>query len=157
MSKEPFEAAFFWKDGKLIPFNHVMGDECEKHMSPGGMYIFQLVEMSESKSLSWQQMKSIHLWLSQVSDKMNDAGIDMKTVLNAMRKGFSVRPSKELLKECLWKPLQEAVLKVSSTRDLTRTDVNEIYDRLDGFLQREFKLHVPFPDRYGQSLDNIEH
>jgi len=118
------------------------------------MYIFQLVEMSESKSLSWQQMKSIHLWLGQVSDRMNDAGIDMKTVLNAMRKGFAVRPSKELLKECLWRPLQEAILKVSSTRDLTKKDVNEIYDRLDGFLQREFKLHVPFPDRYSQSLDS---
>jgi len=156
MKTNNFEAGFYWKNGALHPFNAVMGEECERVMKQGGFYIVEIAETSESKSISWQQMKSVHLWLGQVANAMNEGGIDMKTVLTSMRKGFSVRPTKEILKECLWKPLQEAVLKVTSTRDLSSKDVNEIYSRLDAFLTDVHGIHIPFPDSYSQSLENVD-
>ena len=156
MKKEQFEAGFVWKNGALHPFNSAMGEECERVMKPGGFYIVEIADTTDAKSLSWQQMKSIHLWLGQVARKMSESGIDMKTIFDSMRNGFQVEPTKELLKESLWRPMQQAVLDVSSTRELSSSDVNAIYERLNSFFNREFGIRIPFPDRYNQSLDSID-
>ncbi len=50
-----------------------------------------------------------------------------------------------LVKELLWKKLQEALLKKTSTTQLTKGEVDEVYNVLNRLLGEKFGIHVEFP------------
>lgn len=90
------------------------------------------------------QNNSIHLYLSWVARELINKGYTIQDVVEKIRKA-EITPTTENLKEVMWKPMQQAVLKTKSTRELSKTDVDEVYAPLSMWLSKEFQIDLPFP------------
>ena len=102
--------------------------------------------MSEhiNKQISEQQMKSIHLYLQWVADELNQQGQTMQNVVKQISK-VEIRPTKENLKEMVWREIQKAVLKKDSVTFLTKQEVSQVYEVMSAWLAKHFGIDLPFP------------
>lgn len=90
-----------------------------------------------------QQNNSLHLYLQLLSEALNNAGLDIRRTL---KEDFEIPWTPELAKQYLWKPLQNAMLEKESTTQLTRKEVNQVYEVLTKHLSERFGLEaVEFP------------
>lgn len=90
------------------------------------------------------QNNSIHLYLSWVARELINNGHTLQDVVEKIKRA-EITPTVENLKEVVWKPMQYAVLKTNSTRELSKTEVNEVYEPLSMFLAKNFEIDLPFP------------
>lgn len=97
-----------------------------------------------------QQNKAIHKYLEMVSEALDREGHTMQDVIKAIKRA-EIRPTKNALKEVVWKPLQEIVLGKTSTTELETKDVDKIYEIMNKWLGDHFELHVPFPTEEGDA------
>jgi len=93
-----------------------------------------------------QQNKALHVFFKNVAEALNDAGLDMKTVL---KPHIEIPWSKDTVKDFLWRPIQELQLRKRSTTELTTKDIDAIYDTFNRFLAKH-GISEPFP-----SLENL--
>lgn len=91
-----------------------------------------------------QQSRALHLWLSMVAEELDKHGHTIQNVVEKIRKA-EIRPTKDNLKEVMWKPYQMAALQKDSTTKLTKHEVDIVYEGLNKFLGQEFEIHIPFP------------
>ena len=107
-------------------------------------------DMKKGKSLllTLMQIRSINLYLTWLSDALNDAGLDMQKVLE--RKSVSLPWTQTSAKEALWRPIQKALFDTDSTLKLTRIDVSRNYEVLNRHTSTLFGVGVQFPDKYMQ-------
>ena len=116
--------------------------------------------MSEhiNKQISEQQMKSIHLYLQWVADELNQQGQTMQNVVKQISK-VEIRPTKENLKEMVWREIAKAVTKKESTTFLTKQEVSQIYEIMSVWLAKHFGIDLPFPvaeERAYQKANKID-
>jgi len=91
-----------------------------------------------------QQNNALHLWLGQVADAMNNAGYDLKAVLEA--KPIPVSCTKENMKQNVFKPIMRALYpQYTSTTQLEKIEVSDVYEHMNRWLAQEFGISVPFP------------
>lgn len=90
------------------------------------------------------QNNALHLYLSRVADELNKEGRTMQDVMRAVKRA-EIRPTMEGLKEVVWKPMQEIMLAKKSTTELTKQEVDEVFEMFNAFMGREFGIHIPFP------------
>lgn len=117
------------------------------------MFIKHMTELYEEKkylTIKWKAGKSrttaqnnaLHVYCRLLSEKLNDAGLDMKKTLKAE---VEIPWTTELVKEFLWKPVQEAVTGDRSTSNASTTDYDKTHAVLSKHLSERFNLFVPFP------------
>ena len=107
------------------------------------------------KKRTAKQNDSLHLYLSQLAQELNDSGQDMRKVLKPT---VDIPWSTDTAKRFLWKPIQKVMVDKESTTDLTTDEVDKIYRVLDRHVSEKCGLHVPFPsveetESYLQSLE----
>lgn len=90
------------------------------------------------------QNRAIHLWLTLVADELDKRGHTVQDVVKAIRRA-EIRPNKDVLKEVMWRPYQKAKLGKESTTQLSKLEVDTVYEGLNKWLGEQFELHVPFP------------
>src|SRR3990167_9459183 len=90
------------------------------------------------------QNNSIHLYLELVAQALDREGHTMQDVVKAIRRA-EIRPTKEALKEVVWRPLQEIIHAKKSTTELTKHDIDPVYEAMNKWLGQEFQIHIPFP------------
>ena len=102
--------------------------------------------MSEhiNKQISEKQMKSIHLYLQWVADELNQQGQTMQNVVKQINK-VEIRPTKENLKEMVWREIAKTITGKDSTTFLTKQEVNQIYEVMSAWLAKNFEIDLPFP------------
>jgi len=88
-----------------------------------------------------QQNKGIHAYCGEVARQMEARGLDMKTVL---KEGVPIAPTKELIKEYMWKPIQKALTGKESTTAINKKQVNEVYEYLSKLLAEKYDISVRF-------------
>lgn len=89
------------------------------------------------------QNKSLHLWFRQVADELNAAGFSVNHVL---AKKVELNWNERLVKEILWRELQQRLLGKKSTTELEKAyDIDQVWETLNRHLGQEFGVHVPFP------------
>ena len=100
-----------------------------------------------------KQNNALHKYFEQIAEALNHEGYDVRLVLQVIaERGVDFMWSKELVKEILWRKVQQKYLGKKSTTELDSTgDITEIYDMLNKFLSEEFQVHVPFP-----SIETLE-
>lgn len=106
--------------------------------------------MTEPKQRSQQQNRALHMWLTQVSETLNDAGLDIKAILagNAVEIPWTPTSAKELL----WKPVQEVMIGEDSTAKANTRDYNAVYETLTKHLAENLGVELPrWPDRFAFS------
>ena len=129
------------KEGTLIPSNkRELAQYLEKH--EGKTFFVQIKRERGVRSDS--QNNSIHLYLSQVARELINNGYTLQDVVEKIRK-VEITPTTENLKEVVWREIQYAVLKKRLTRELSKTEVNEVYEPLSMWLAKEFQISLPFP------------
>lgn len=92
-----------------------------------------------------QQNRALHVWYKQVADELNSEGKGMSVIL---KKFVLDCPATDyLIKEMLWRPLQEAMFgKHSTTELLKKHEIDQIYDALNKFFGEELHISLPpFP------------
>jgi len=90
-----------------------------------------------------QQRKAIEVYCRLVGDALNDAGLDMRHVLT---KRVDIPWTQPLVKEYIWRDVQEPIVDHRKTSGLEPAQVSEIYDVINRFLSTKFKLkYIPFP------------
>ncbi len=96
--------------------------------------------MSEPRTS--QQNKALHKYCELLAVVLNDAGLDMKTVL---KPEIDIPWTKESVKNHLWRPIQEIMLDKESTTEMDTSDPSDIYLVLDRHLAEKFGVHVEWP------------
>ena len=89
---------------------------------------------SPSKRTSAQN-RALHLFFEFLAAALNDAGLDMRTVL---KPGVEIPWTPETVKENLWRPVQVALLNKKSTTELETGEVSKVEDVLMRHLIKEF-------------------
>ena len=100
------------------------------------------------KQRTIQQNRALHLWFTLLAETLNSAGLDMRTVL---KPSIDISWTSTNIKEYLWRPVQYHLLKKKSTRNLTKSEIDPVWNEINRFLSEKHCIHVPFP-----SLEELE-
>lgn len=109
------------------------------------------MKRTESQKLSDQQRKAIHLYLTWLSDALNEAGYDMKKTLS---KSVDIPWTPISAKESLWKPLQKVMFEKPSTTELNPHQVSQVYEVINRIIGERTGVHVEFPSK--EALEEYE-
>ena len=107
------------------------------------------VELTEKKNArTLKQNSSIHLYCEMVADILNELG---RTFQYKGIKGveMDMRYTGVIVKEMMWKPIQNALFDKKSTTELTTKEVSEVAFHIEAFFSNQ-GVDVPFP-----SLENL--
>lgn len=91
------------------------------------------------------QNNAIHLYLEWVARELQNGGHTMQDVCKVITK-VEIIPTKENVKEIIWREIQRAMFGKKSTTELSKHEVGQVYEVMSQFLAREFKIDLPFPN-----------
>ena len=86
------------------------------------------------------QNNSMHLYYRQLAEALNDAGYDMKRVINV-----DIPWTEESVKKWLWGTLMQAMYDKKHTSELSPKEVGKIYEALARIMAEKYSTSVPFP------------
>jgi len=93
------------------------------------------------------QNNSLHLLYTHTAKAMNEEGVTLNKVVESMRSGVELSMTPELVKEAIWKPIQEALTAKRSTTQLDKQkEIDIVYEVFNKFTAR-FGIHIPFPSQ----------
>ena len=104
--------------------------------------------MSDDKQRTTLQNKAMHLWFTQLSTTLNDAGLDIRETL---KDDFEIPWTETSIKELMWKPVQKIMFGKESTTKPTPAQYIEIYEVINRKMA-EKGVYVPWPTDYERSL-----
>jgi len=94
------------------------------------------------------QNRSLHLYFTLLATAFNEAGLTVMVVLKALFKTPNFAWSAHLIKERIWREVQEQTLGTTSTTKLETVGVSMIYDSINRATSDKLGVSVPFPDKY---------
>jgi len=94
------------------------------------------------------QNRSLHLYYTHLANAFNDAGLSVMVVLKKLFKSPNFSWSAYLIKERIWREVQEQTLGKESTTKLGTQEVSMIYDSINRATSDKLGVSVPFPDKY---------
>ncbi len=123
------------KNGK-IEFTGT-GSEIWLELNEGKDIVISVVK--ETKRTD-RQNRALHKYFELVAEEMEEAGYDLRTVIKA-----PITPTPYLVKEQMWKPIQEKLTGKESTTELNVDEIDRVYKIMDEAMARSLKISVPFP------------
>ena len=117
--------------------------------------------MTEEHQRTNSQNAALHLWFDMLAQAFEEADIDLKALLEA--KSVSVPVSGLMVKNIIWKPVQNLMFDKPSTTQLDRAkEIDAIYDVVNRHLIENFidkgnkKLVIPaFPSYDEQRIESL--
>lgn len=94
------------------------------------------------KTRTHKQNNALHVYCRMLSEALNDAGYDMKKTL---KQEAEIPWTTELVKQYLWKPVQEVVTGTDSTSTAGTEDYDKVHQVLSKHLSEKFNVYIPFP------------
>lgn len=94
---------------------------------------------------SSQQNKALHMLFTNMSYELNNLGLE-HTYRGLNGKDISVRYTPYIVKEFIWKRLQNVLLEKDSTTKLTTADINLIFETLGKWFS-EKGVVIDFPHK----------
>jgi len=92
------------------------------------------------------QNKAMWKFLDQFAQAARDAGYDMPTLIEEMIIKGKVPPTKERIKHDLWDYVLKALYpELSSTTELSTTQMQELYRVFDQAAGERLQIHVEWP------------
>jgi len=105
--------------------------------------------MKDKRSI--KQNSAIHLYFTQLAEALNNAGY---SVTKVMKHDAEIPWSPNLVKELLWRQVQEIMTDIESTAKLEPKQVSEVYEVVNRHIAQTTGVSVAFPDNYSMSLEN---
>lgn len=98
-----------------------------------------------AKQRTLTQNRALHLFLGQLCDVLNDAGLDMRAVL---KQDVELPWTVENAKDYLWRPIQQALTGKGSTTEITTVEPTVIHETLARHLGQKLGVVCPpWPSR----------
>lgn len=117
-------------------------------LSSANLYPLEItVDDAPQKQRTLTQNAALHLWLQQVADYLNAAGLDMKKV---MKPHVDIPWTMVSAKEHLWRPIQHVLIGKKSSAQASTVDIQIVYQTLSSHLIQKFQLpNLPhWPSKY---------
>ena|SRR3990167_1766404 len=92
-----------------------------------------------------KQNKALHKYFELVAHELCNGGHSMQDVVKVIPL-IELIPSRELVKEVIWKPIQKTVFEKKSTTELSTAEINKVYEMVSMFLAKNFEIDLPFPN-----------
>lgn len=125
----------------LIPYDK---EEIEKlNKLKDGIY---QVKLSNLDLRTLTQNRAFHLYFTMVAVQLNNSGLYINKLIKEEKYKADIDWSGNLVKEQLWKPIQNAILDKKSTTQLEKAEVDRVYNTLNRYLSG-MGVSVPFPNR----------
>ena len=93
------------------------------------------------------QNKALHKYFELLAEALNNAGWDMKKTL---KEEVEIPWTKEMVKNHLWRPIQEIMFAKQSTTEMNTKDPSDVYALLDRHLSSKTGVHIPWPNNEDQ-------
>lgn len=90
-----------------------------------------------------QQNRALHKLFNDISAYCVETGLDQRTIVNALD-GYSCPTSPQFVKET-WRAMQIAITGKKSTTELTRKEIDQVYDVFNKFWSELTGKHFAFP------------
>ena len=94
------------------------------------------------KKRTLTQNAALHVLFEQLAEKLNEAGFDMKRTL---RSDAEIPWNADLVKEHLWRKVQQAQTGKESTTELSTKEIDEVFDTLNRHLGTVTGISLNFP------------
>ena len=98
--------------------------------------------MTEVKTRTLKQNRSIHKYFEMLSQSLNDSGLDIRRTL---KQDFEIPWSALAVKELIFKPLLKAHTGKDSTTKMSSKELDVIFMIISKHLSEQFDLTVDFP------------
>ena len=98
--------------------------------------------MTESQRTNLQN-RSFYKWLTLLAEELTAAGYDQEVLLRKLKVKAPV--TKDSLKHDIAHPIIAAMFDKGSTRDLTTTEIQELYQVMDANISEVTGCTVPWP------------
>ena len=115
---------------------------CEhlKTLLAKGGHLNVSVERERQRTLT--QNRAMRKYWELLAEALNDAGLDMITVLS---EGTEIPWSDSKVEEHIWRKIQDAETGKKSTKDLDTKEMTAIYEIINRYLSGKFGVFVPWP------------
>lgn len=124
----------------LIPYDKEEIDKLNKLKD--GIYEVKLSNM-DLRTLT--QNRAFHLYFTMVAVQLNNSGLYINKLIKEDKYKADIDWSGNLVKENLWRPIQNAILDKKSTTQLEKSEVDRVYNTLNRYLSN-MGISVPFPN-----------
>lgn len=106
-----------------------------------------------------QQNKALHVGFKLIADALNDAGLDMRTVL---KPGIEIPWDPRTVKEYIFRPVMKLKTGKDSTTELSKhMEIDEVWEILMRFLMQNHGVeYIPFPfdeDKVNMKMKGLEY
>ena len=106
-----------------------------------------------SKQRTSQQNKSLHKGLQEVADRLQEQGIERKTIMEDLV-GYEAPITMEFLKE-IYKTIIFTMYGHTSTAQLEKKQVTDSWDVFNKFMGENYGVHCPWPSIEEQMFNQI--
>jgi hypothetical protein len=116
-----------------------------------------LNELSPIQQRTPAQNRGLYLFLTQLAEALNLAGLGMKKVL---KESVDIDWTTSSAKEYLWKPIQKAICGTDSTTELEKqVDIDKVHETLMKHLGEKFGVeYIEFPSEKKEEVkEEIEY
>lgn len=103
-------------------------------------YLTAAVKAGKQRTI--QQNSALHKFFELLSLELNESGQEM---LHFFKEGVDIPWTPVLVKELIWRPVQEAVLNSRSTTDAKTAEYAKVYEVLNRHLSEKHGIHVSWP------------
>jgi len=93
-----------------------------------------------------QQNRAMRVYWKLLAEALNDAGFDMKVVLND---GVEIPWNEKSVEDQLWRPVMKAVTNEASTANADTSQYDEIHKYLSKKISEKTGVYVPWPSLRG--------
>ena len=101
-----------------------------------------------------QQNRALHLYFDHVANALVEVGFDYCYVNPISGEIIRIPFTKDLVKEYIWRPIQETMFQIESTTQLTTPMINDMLSVLSLWLGEKNK-EVNFPNKLDQLIENM--
>lgn len=120
----------------LLPYN----EESEQKLAKLSNAVY-VVDIKNLDMRTVSQNNALHLWATQISERLNAKGIYVGGIFNS-----SIEWNMELVKELIIKQTIRVVFKIESTTQLKRKELDDMIDYVVMALSSKIEV-PPFPSR----------
>lgn len=103
---------------------------------------YMKIQFTTAKQRTLSQNAALQVFCDLLAKALNDAGLDMRLVLSHHAE---IPWTAHEVKERIWRPVQESVLGVKSTRDAEKDGYSKVYEVLNRHFGEKHGLHIEWP------------
>jgi len=123
--------------GQILPYS--IDDKKSLAKLKDGVYE---VDIKNMDMRTIKQNSAMHKYFALLAEAFNESGQSIPKVLKV-----DIEWTPTAVKDLLWRPIQETVLKKKSTTKLNKDEITKVYDVLNRALGERVGISVPFPTK----------